>query len=337
MEKEKRKIAIIGDGGWGTALALVLEKKGFPVVLWSAFPEYAKQLNEMKENIKFLPGIKLPSSINIEADLLDAITDSDLLVLAVPSKYMKSVCQKIKETEYKRVKSILSVAKGIETGSLRRMSELIQEELPGVPVAVLSGPSHAEEVAHHIPAAVVVASSDLNIAQNIQGIFMSDRFRVYTSNDVVGVELGGSLKNVIAIAVGICDGLGLGDNAKAALMTRGMAEIARLGVALGGKRETFSGLAGIGDIIVTCISKYGRNLNLGKLIAQGKTLKDILAQTEMVAEGVTTSIAAYELGHKHNVELPIAYEVYRVLHQGKSYKQAIKDLMGRAPKKEMEW
>lgn len=322
------KITVLGDGGWGTALAILLHGKGNEVYLWSNFPDYAALLQNRRENIKFLPGVIIPSGVKIGSN----IEEAELTILAVPSKYMRSVCKKVANA-----KCLLSVAKGIETGSLKRMSEIIQEEIPNVPVAVLSGPSHAEEVSRGFPTAVVVASSDIKLGEYIQGIFMGDRFRVYTSTDVIGVELGGALKNVIAIAVGICDGLGLGDNAKSALMTRGLAEIVRLGITMGARPQTFSGLAGIGDIIVTCISKYGRNLKFGQMLASGKSVNEVLAGTEMVFEGVTTSNAAYELGKKYGVEMPICNEVYQVIYNGKLYKQAIQDLMKRAPKKEMEW
>lgn len=322
------KITILGDGGWGTALAILLYENGHNVYLWSNFPEYAKVLQEGRENIKFLPGVKIPDAIEITTEIVDA----ELTILAIPSKYMRDICKKVK-----RAKCLLSVAKGIEVGSLKRMSEVIREEIPAVPIAVLSGPSHAEEVARGFPTAVVTASEDIKLAEYIQGLFMSERFRVYTSTDVVGVELGGALKNIIAIAVGICDGLGLGDNSKAALMTRGLAEIARLGVAMGARRETFAGLAGMGDVIVTCISGYSRNARFGRMLASGKTPQEVLTSTQMVVEGVTTSSAVYELGKKYNIDMPICNEVYQVIYNGKSYKQAITDLMKRAPRQEMEW
>lgn len=328
------RISILGDGGWGTALALLLIEKGNDVYLWSNFPEYAGVLRERRENIKFLPGIKIPGQIRIGSDLEEAVDTGGLIILAIPSKYMRSVCKRIK---IKDRKSFVSVAKGLEIGSLKRMSELIKEEIPNCRVTVLSGPSHAEEVAGRAPTALVAASEDIKDAEDVQKVFMNDRFRVYTTTDIAGVELGGALKNVIAIAVGICDGLGLGDNAKAALMTRGLAEIARLGVAMGAKRETFAGLAGMGDIIVTCISKYGRNLRFGRMIAGGKTKEEALASTEMVFEGVTTASAGYELGKKYNAEMPITNEVYQVIYSNKPYVQAIQDLMKRSPKQEMEW
>jgi glycerol-3-phosphate dehydrogenase (NAD(P)+) len=329
------KIAVLGDGGWGTALAILLSEKGNDVFLWSNFPEYADILNKKRENIKFLPGVAVPETIKIGSDISLALEDAEFVMLAVPSKYMRDICKKVKIS--KQTKCVLSVAKGLEIGSLKRMSEVIGEEIPDVPVAVLSGPSHAEEVGKKLPTAVVVASKDIKMAEYVQNIFMGDRFRVYTTNDVVGVEIGGSLKNVIAIAVGVCDGLGLGDNSRTALMTRGLAEIARLGVTMGARRETFTGLSGMGDIIVTCISKYGRNLRFGHMLAEGKTVQSALSSTEMVFEGVTTANAAYELGQKCNVEMPITNEVYQVIYKEKPYKQAIQDLMKRAPKQEMEW
>lgn len=328
------KITVLGDGGWGTALSILLSEKGNDVYLWSNFPDYAEILQKKRENIKFLPGVKIPDEIKIGSDLDESVDRAEIIVLAIPSKFMRGVCKKIK---LKNSKPILSVAKGLEIDTLKRMSELILEEIPNAQVAVLSGPTHAEEVSQKLPTAVVVAASDIKLAEYIQGAFLGERFRVYTTDDIVGVELGGSLKNVIAIGVGVCDGLKLGDNSKAALMTRGLAEIARLGVSMGARRETFKGLSGMGDLILTCVSKYGRNHKFGIMLAQGKTIDEALGSTEMVVEGVTTANAAYELGKKYNVDMPITNEVYQVIYKGKSYKQAIQDLMKRAPKQEMEW
>lgn len=331
------KVSVLGDGGWGSALAILLSKNKHDVTLWSVFSDYAKVLQSKRVNEKFLPGIEIPKDIKISSNLQESIESAELVVLAIPSKYMGEVCEKISKCNYQNVKSFLSVSKGIEIESLKRMSEVISEKLPGAAVGSLSGPSHAEEVAKGYPCAVVVATEREETAKYMQSIFMGESFRVYTHSDIVGVELGGSLKNVIAIAVGICDGLGSGDNAKAALMTRGMAEIARLGVAMGGKRETFSGLAGIGDIIVTCTSEHGRNLRFGRMLAKGKTVKEITESTEMVVEGISTAKAAYELGKKYKVELPIVNEVYKVIYEGKHYEKALIDLMQRSPKSEMEW
>jgi glycerol-3-phosphate dehydrogenase (NAD(P)+) len=329
------KITVLGDGGWGTALAVVLSEKGNEVILWSNFPDYADTLNKTRENKKFLPGINIPDNIRISSNINESVEFAELVILAIPSKYMRDICKKVRIS--RNTKSILSVAKGLELGSLKRMSEVISEEIPDIPVAVLSGPSHAEEVGKRLPTAVVVAAKDIKCAENIQNVFMGDRFRVYTSSDIIGVEIGGSLKNVIAIAVGVCEGLGLGDNSKTALMTRGLAEIARLGVSQGARRETFTGLSGMGDVIVTCISKYGRNLRFGHMLAEGKSVQQALSSTEMVFEGVTTANAAYELGRKCNIEMPITNEVYNVIYKEKPYKQAIQDLMKRAPKQETEW
>jgi len=328
------KIAIIGDGGWGTAIAIMLSEKGNDVFLWSNFPDYAGHLDKTRDNTKFLPGIRIPDAVKITSDINLAVNGAELIVLAVPSKYMRDVCKKIKIV---KAKCLLSVAKGIEVGTLKRMSEVIKEEIPGFPVAVLSGPSHAEEVSRKLPTAVSVAAENLETADFVQKVFMGDRFRVYTTTDVIGVELGGALKNVIAIAVGICDGAGMGDSAKSALMTRGIAEMTRLGVAMGSKKETFAGLAGIGDLIVTCISKYGRNLRFGRMLAEGKTPDEVAASTEMVAEGVTTSDAVHELSGKYDIEMPIANEVYLGVYKNKPIRQAIQDLMKRSPKKENEW
>jgi len=331
---EMKKIAVLGDGGWGTALAILLSENGYNVYLWSNFPEYAAELQEKRENIKFLRGVSLPAEIKIGSNLKNAVEGSEIIVLAVPSRFMRSICRKVRNVSYTKAMCLLNVAKGMEVDSLNRMSQIIAEEMPGVPIAVLSGPSHAEEVARRLPTAVVTASSDLKLARYIQNVFMNNRFRVYTSEDVIGVELCGALKNVIAIAVGICDGLKLGDNPKAALMTRGIAEITRLSVAMGGKRETSAGLAGIGDVIVTCISNYGRNLNFGRMLGKGKTMQDALAGTEMVVEGVYTSEAAYKMSRKYNIELPITNEIYQILYKNKSYKQVVQDLMLRSPKPE---
>ena len=325
------KITVLGDGGWGTALAVLLHEKGNNVCIWSNFPDYAKVLNEKRENIKFLPKIKIPHEIKIEVDMQKATAGSKLIILAVPSKYMRDICKKVGSTQ---AKCLLSVAKGIEKESNKRMSEIIKEEIPDHPIAVLSGPSHAEEVSKHLPTAVVVAAPNLELAEFVQNIFMSSRFRVYTTTDIVGVELGGTLKNIIAIAAGICEGSGLGDSAKSALMTRGLEEMSRLGIAMRAKRETFSGLAGIGDLIVTCTSKFGRNLRFGKLLTEGKTVQDALNSTDMVVEGASSVSAVFELGKKNNIELPICTEIHYVINKGKNYTDAINDLMKRAPKKE---
>ncbi len=326
-------ISIIGDGGWGTTLAILLSKKGFDVSIWGAFPDYVGVLKASRENTKFLPGVKIPEAVKITSSMDDAVRSREIVVLAAPSQYMRGVLTMLKMCDLKG-KAFVSVTKGIENKTLKRMSELVRETLGPVALAVLSGPSIALEVANGAPTTVVSSSEDLTFARKVQEVFMTDRFRVYASNDVIGVELGGSLKNVVAIAAGISDALGYGANAKAALLTRGLAEIARLGEAMGARRETFYGLSGLGDLTTTCISQYSRNRWLGEEIGLGKGLKVILKETDMVVEGVATSVSAYDLSKKYNVEMPITAEVYRILHEGKDPKKAVNDLMTRAPKVE---
>jgi glycerol-3-phosphate dehydrogenase (NAD(P)+) len=327
------KIGVLGDGGWGTTLALHLFKKGYGVCLWGAFPEYVEVLKVKRENLKFLPGIKIPKEISISSDLKDVIEKSELLILAIPSLFMRSVLKKVKTFNLKN-KIILSVTKGIENNTLMRMSEVIQEELGNVNLAVLSGPTIAYEVARGVPTTCVIASKDEKLSNSLQEIFMTERFRVYTNSDLVGVELGGALKNTIAIACGISDGLGYGANTKAALLARGLVEITGLGIAMGAKKETFSGISGLGDLVTTCISPYSRNRTVGERIGRGEKLKDILSSMEMVAEGVYTTKSAYKLSLKYNVELPITKEVYLVLYRNKKPLKAVDDLMRREKKKE---
>ncbi|MBM4033536.1 MAG: NAD(P)-dependent glycerol-3-phosphate dehydrogenase [Planctomycetes bacterium] len=369
-------VTVIGDGGWGTTLALLLAGKGNRVRLWGAFPDYIEEMRRRRENVKFLPGIPLPEAIELTSDLAAAVEGAGLLVLAVPSQFMRGVLRRLAHSWWHRRPAcgtqarglchqgrlggvpIVSVAKGIENRTLLRPTQIVTDvlgcgrgvsaprgtEAPPtenhtrryrVPVVALSGPSHAEEVARGLPATVTAASRNAALARRAQQLFMTDRFRVYTTTDVVGVELGGAVKNVVAIAAGICDGLGLGDNAKAALLTRGLAEMTRLGVAMGARRDTFAGLAGIGDLITTCTSPYGRNRAVGIQIAQGKSLKDILAGMQMVAEGVRTTLSVRALARRHGVELPIAEQVYRVLFRGTDPTAAVRDLMQRAAKDEL--
>ncbi|MBI1978113.1 MAG: NAD(P)-dependent glycerol-3-phosphate dehydrogenase, partial [Candidatus Omnitrophica bacterium] len=281
------KVTILGDGGWGTALALVNSRKGNEVVLWSAFSDYAQVLNQKRENVKFLPGFKIPSSVTITSDLAKAVAFCEILVLAVPSQYLRNILHKLKDFDLSN-KILVSVAKGIENKTLALPSEIIRSVLGNVHLVVLSGPSHAEEVARNIPTLVVVASKDKKFAETVQETFRDLNFRIYVQTDIIGVELGGALKNVIAIGAGICDGLGLGSNTKAALLTRGLLEMVHLGVRMGANPNTFFGLSGIGDLITTCISEYGRNLRVGRELGQGKKLKEIVGGMEMVAEGVVT-------------------------------------------------
>ncbi|MBI1883784.1 MAG: NAD(P)H-dependent glycerol-3-phosphate dehydrogenase [Chlamydiae bacterium] len=329
----KDKITVIGNGGWGTTLALLLLKKGHEVSLWGAFPEYVEFLKKNHENVKFLPGVTLPSSLKHTADLTDALQGTSVIIMAVPSPFMREVARKMKSLYDAKI-PLVSVAKGIEVNSDKRMSEILSEELHASSLCVLSGPSHAEEVAREIPSSVAVASSDEKSSQRIQKLMMTDRFRIYTNPDVVGVELGGALKNVIAIAAGISDGLGYGDNAKSALITRGLAEMTRLGLALGAKRETFYGLAGMGDLITTAFSHYGRNRKMGDLLGKGMKLQEALATTEMVAEGIKTATAVEQLSKKHAIEMPIAHKVYQVLYENLAPSKAVQELMMREAKPE---
>jgi len=330
---DKQKIAVIGDGGWGTTLAILLSNKGYEVTLWGAFPDYIEEIKNTRLNPRFLPGIKIPKEIKVTADIKQAVCDKQLLVLAVPSQYCRSVLKKIKGN-YPKETIFLSVTKGIEIASSSRISEIISAELGKVKLAVLSGPTIAHEVVIGIPTTAVVASKDLKIRKTIQQIFSTQSFRIYTNSDIIGVELGGSLKNIIAIACGVSDGLGFGTNTKAAILTRGLAEISRLGKAMGAKLETFSGISGLGDLVTTCISKQSRNRKVGELIGKGKKLKDIYAHMRMVAEGVPTTKSSYALSLKYKVDMPIVKEVYQLLYADKNPRQAVKDLMARKSKEE---
>ncbi len=327
------KIGVLGAGSWGTALAILLAKNGHEVELWSAVKSEVDMLIEHREHKDRLPGIKLPDSIQIERTLENACKEKDLLVFAVASPYVRSTA-KLSAPFIKEGQIIVNVAKGIEEASLMTLSEILEEELPGTDVAVLSGPSHAEEVSKEIPTTVVVGAKTKKTAMIIQEIFMNDVFRVYTSPDIIGIELGGSIKNVIALAAGVIDGLELGDNTKAALMTRGIAEMSRLGTAMGGKLETFSGLSGIGDLIVTCTSKHSRNRNAGYLMGKGYTAKEAMEEVKQVVEGVYSAKAALLLSRKYNVSMPIVEEVNLVLFEEKSTKDALNDLFSRDKRKE---
>ncbi len=329
---DKPNIAILGDGGWGTTLAILLCHKGFNVTLWGAFADYSAYLDKKRTNTKFLPGIKIPRDIEITSSLNDALDGKKIIILAVPSQYLRNVLKKINKPSSGAM--YLSVTKGIETGSLKRMSEVIHDELGSVDLAVLSGPTIAHEVAKEVPTTAVIASHDKNLRKYLQGIFMTDRFRIYTNDDVIGVELGGSIKNVIAIACGISDGLGFGTNTKAALLSRGLVEISRLGHAMGAKARTFSGISGLGDLVTTCISPYSRNRFVGVQIGKGKTLKQVTTHMQMVAEGVPTAKSAFALSLKYKVDMPITKEINNVLYRNKSPKAAVHDLMTRQKKEE---
>jgi glycerol-3-phosphate dehydrogenase (NAD(P)+) len=329
----KLRIAILGDGGWGTTLAVLLSHKGYPVTLWGAFADYTKTMVKTRNNSKFLPGIKIPQQIEITNDIKSAVADKEIIVLAIPSQYTRRTLKKIVGSFAKKT-IFLSVTKGLEISSSKRMSEVIRAELGPVKLAVLSGPTIASEVAKGVPTTAVVASTDKQVRKTIQAVFSTQRFRVYTNPDVIGVELGGSLKNVIAIACGVSDGLGFGTNTKAAILTRGVAEISRLGKKMGAKLETFSGISGLGDLVTTCISKQSRNRSVGELIGKGKSLKEICRHMQMVVEGVPTAKSAHALSLKYKINMPIVKEVYRLLYMHKSPHQAVKDLMTRKSKEE---
>ena len=327
------KISVLGSGSWGLALALLLHNNGHEVLLWSARPENARKLREKRENPDRLPGVRLPDEIDVLTDMERALKDGDVTVLAVASPYIRSTAHKMAPFVCKDQK-IVNVAKGIEEKTLKTLSEVIEEEIPQGNVAVLSGPSHAEEVGRGLPTTCVISAHSQETAEYLQSIFMSPVFRVYTTPDILGVELGGALKNVIALAAGTADGLGYGDNTKAALITRGITEIGRLGKKMGAQMETFYGLSGIGDLIVTCASKHSRNRKAGYLIGQGYTMEEAMKEVQMVVEGVYSARAARELAEKYEVEMPIITEVNRVLFEGKSAAEAVMDLMLRDKKVE---
>lgn len=322
------KIGILGAGSWGIALSVLLHGNGHEITVWSIIREEVEMLQEKREHVSKLPGVKLPDDMNFTNDLEEAMAEKDVLVLAVPSPFTRSTVRSMKPYLTKG-QLIVNVAKGIEETTLMTLSEQIEEELPEAEVAVLSGPSHAEEVGRGIPTTVVVGAKKKETAEYLQNIFMNQVFRVYTSPDIMGIELGGSLKNVIALAAGIADGLGYGDNTKAALITRGIAEMTRLGVKMGGKMETFAGLTGMGDLIVTCASMHSRNRRAGILIGQGKTMQEAMDEVQMVVEGVYSAKAGLKLAKKYDISMPIVAEVNAVLFDGKPAKEAVNELMMR--------
>ncbi len=328
-----KQIAVLGSGSWGTALACLLNENGHGVRLWSFKKEEAENIAKYRENKEFLPKVSIAQNIFITNNAEQAVLNADMVVMAVPSKFVESTIKmfapflSLKDSSKGQI--IVNVAKGLEETSLRRLSEVIEKNVPNCKVGVLSGPSHAEEVGKKLPATCVASSKHKEVSEQIQNAFINEMFRVYANNDIIGVELGGALKNVIALAAGISDGLGFGDNAKAAIMTRGMAEIARLGVAMGASPHTFSGLTGIGDLIVTCTSMHSRNRRAGILLAQGKTLEETIKEVHMVVEGINTAAAALKLANKYNVEMPITAEINKVLFKGKDPKATVYDLMNR--------
>lgn len=324
-------ISVIGAGSWGTALALLLYKNGHKVTVWSIMKDEIEMLQREHEHKEKLPGVKLPEDMEFTTDLEKVLTGKDVLVLAVPSPYTRSTSHSMAPF-VKEGQIIVNVAKGIEEHSLLTLSQIIEEEIPQAEVAVLSGPSHAEEVGRGIPTTIVVGARKKETAEYLQNIFMNEVFRVYISPDVLGIELGAALKNVVALAAGIADGLGYGDNTKAALITRGIAEIARLGTAMGGKAETFSGLTGIGDLIVTCASMHSRNRRAGILIGKGYSMEEAMAEVKMVVEGVYSAKAAMGLAKKYQVQIPIIEQVNAVLFEGKPADEAVRNLMLRDKK-----
>lgn len=324
------KITVLGSGGWGIALAINAYNCGHSVTLWSAFENEVLEIAKKRENAKLLPGIKIPEEIQVTTDI-NCAADSLITILAVPSIAIRSVAKQL--SSVKNYGIVVSVSKGFEKGTLKRLSQVISEELPKATVAVLSGPSHAEEVARSIPTSLVASSNSIVASTIIQENLSNDFLRIYTSDDMVGVELGGALKNVIAVCAGICDGLGLGDNSKAALITRGLSEMAHIGVCMGANEHTFAGLTGIGDLVVTCTSLHSRNNRFGNLVGRGVSVEDALNEVGTV-EGYYAALMANELSKKYNIELPIINECYNILYEGKLVSNAVKNLMSRPRRQE---
>lgn len=333
------KVAVIGAGSWGSALARLVAKNGNDVCLWSVDEREIEILNTYHEQTEKLPGVKLPENVLYTTDLAKAVEDAEICIMAPPSPFIREVSKKLSAIIHDN-RIIVNVAKGIEAGTLLTMSQIIEEEIPTARVAVLSGPSHAEEVGKDVPTLVVVSAEKQETAEKVRSIFMNDNFRVYLNPDTLGVELGAALKNVIALAAGVADGLGCGDNTKAALITRGIAEMKRIGTAMGAKSETFSGLSGTGDLIVTCSSMHSRNRRAGILMGQGKTMKEACDEVKMVVEGVHSAKAAMELVKKFDVYAPLIEEMYQLLFEDKPAKECLADLMTRDKQVEyygMEW
>ncbi|HVJ48092.1 NAD(P)H-dependent glycerol-3-phosphate dehydrogenase [Desulfitobacterium sp.] len=327
------QIAVYGAGSWGTALAVLMAKAGNAVALIGRNEEEIREMQERRENLRYLPGVVLPRSLDPTTDL--SRLNADLLILSVPSHAVRSTAQLLRQ-HLRPEALIVNTAKGLEEETHERLSQVLKEELPGHPITVLSGPSHAEEVGRDMPTTVVVAADNREAGERVQELMMTPKFRVYTNPDLIGVELGGALKNVIALCTGIAEGLGFGDNTKAALMTRGLAEIARLGVAMGGNPLTFAGLSGVGDLIVTCTSLHSRNRRAGVALGQGKPLNQVLQEVGMVVEGVRTAKVAFELSQEWGISMPIIEEAYRVLFEGYDPKVAVSNLMMRGKKHELE-
>jgi glycerol-3-phosphate dehydrogenase (NAD(P)+) len=331
-------IAVLGAGSWGTTLSILLSENNHQLRLWEFFPEQADKIAAARVNDTFLPGVSIPEPIGIGSNLDEALNGADLVLFVVPSHTIRPTAQAAAASGRIGEKTIIvNASKGLEEKTMMRLSQVLEAELPSGPANILSliGPSHAEEVSREIPTSVVVAGTDGDLAAQVQHVFFRPYFRVYTNDDVIGVEIGVALKNIIAIAAGVCDGLGYGDNTKAALLTRGLVEISRLGCALGARRETFFGLSGIGDLIATALSRHSRNRHVGEQIGRGQTLESVLDGMVMVAEGVRTTRAAVDLGRKEGIELPIIQNINEVLFHGKDPKQAINELMNRPPREEM--
>ena len=328
------RAGVLGAGSWGTALAVLLNDNGHEVTVWSIDPDEIKMLDEEREHKSKLPGVKISEKLTFTTDMEKAIKGMDFVVMAVPSKFVRGTAKNASKY-FVQDQIIVDVAKGIEDDTLMTLSQQIKEEIPKAQVTVLSGPSHAEEVGRKLPTACVIGAEKKETAEYLQAAFMNQVFRVYTSPDMLGIELGGSLKNVIALAAGVADGLGCGDNTKAALITRGIAEISRLGVKMGGRPETFFGLTGIGDLIVTCASVHSRNRKAGYLIGQGKSMEEAMDEVQMIVEGVYSAKAAAKLAKKYDVSMPIVEQVNAVLFEGKNALEAVNDLMFRESKKEI--
>lgn len=338
MKNNSPKIVVLGAGSWGTSLAILLSKKGYDVTLWDRNEDRIQTLRKTRKNEKYLGQIELPETLNYSSDLINSVKNAEIIVLGTPSHSIRDIIGQIKSV-IRPDHILVNLAKGIENQTLLTMSAVIKNGVPEIAekqIVALYGPSHAEEVSKEMPTTLVAASSDLETAKYIQNLFMTPFLRVYSNMDILGVEIGGSIKNVMAIATGILDGMGFGDNAKAALLTRGMNEITRMGLTLGAKKETFAGLTGIGDLIVTCMSKHSRNRYVGEQIGKGKTLEQVLSEMVMVAEGVKTTRSAHDLSIKLGIDMPITDAVYAVLFENKSVKTAVHELMTRTAKEE-EW
>ncbi|MCX7773747.1 MAG: NAD(P)H-dependent glycerol-3-phosphate dehydrogenase [Clostridia bacterium] len=328
-------VSIIGAGSWGTSLSILLASNGHEVRVWSLFQDEIEMLNREREHKDKLPGVKVPESVQFTTSIEECLKDHEFIVLVVPSQTVRSSAKRV--APYTKKNDVVVIcSKGLEESTGLRLSEVVLEEIPESQVVALYGPSHAEEVAIGIPTTVVASSPNLEVAMSVQDLFMSPYFRVYTSSDIIGAEIGAALKNVIALCAGICDGLGFGDNSKAALMARGITEIARLGTAMGANAKTFSGLTGIGDLIVTCTSKHSRNWRAGNLIGKGCTVQQAQDEVKMVVEGVSATKAAKEIADKYKVNMPISHEAYQILFEGKDCKRAVYDLMTRSRKHETE-